>query len=354
VWNPQNYEDADYGLEPGESFEPDNALDGAHEVDLAEPHVMTVLGPILPDELGICLHHEHILCDPVAITRENADYRLDREDLAVEELEAYVTMNGRGIVDCSTRDYGRNAAGLVRIAGQVPVHIISVTGRHKHLHVSGLDRGKDVEALKSEFLRELQQGMDGTTARAGVIKLGTSLDEITDVEDATIRAVAAAHRVTGAPITTHTDEGTMALEQLERLESAGVDPSRVIVGHLDRRLSLEYLVAVARTGAFVSFDQVGKTSYGADADRAAMLVRLAEAGYGHQLLMSQDFAQRSLLLAYGGQPGLAYLLERFTLELMEAGAEALLVRDILIENTARALTILPPSRAKSGCQQAAV
>jgi phosphotriesterase-related protein len=350
VWNPQNYEDTDYGLDPDESFEPEDAADAAFDIDLAAPHVMTVLGPIPPDDLGICLHHEHILCDPVAVTREDPDYRLDREDLAAEELEAFVTMSGRGVVDCSTRDYGRDASGLVRVAGQVPVHIIAVTGRHKHLHAGRLEAATDVEALTTEFLGDLQQGMDGTFAKAGVIKVGTSLNEITDVEAATVRAAGAAHRATGAPITTHTEAGTRALEQLDRLGEEGVDPTRVIVGHLDRRMDWEFLLAVAKTGAFVSFDQVGKTTYGADADRAAVLVRLAEAGYGQQLLMSQDFAQRSLLLAYGGQPGLAYLLERFTLELMAAGAEALLVRTMLIENTARALTILPPSREDPGCQ----
>jgi 5-phospho-D-xylono-1,4-lactonase len=343
VWNPENYVDTDYGLEPGESFEPDDALERTYEVDPAAPHVMTVLGPILPEELGICLHHEHILCDPVAITDEDPDFRLDREDLAAEELEAFVTMNGRGIVDCSTRDYGRNAAGLLRIAGQVPVHVIGVTGRHKHLHAERMANARDVDALTDEFLQDLQEGMDGTAAKAGAIKLGTSLKAITDVEATTIQAAAAAHSATGAPVTTHAEEGTQALEQIERLQNAGVDPSRVIIGHLDRKMEWEYLVAVATSGAFVSFDQIGKTMYGPDADRAAMLVRLAEAGYGDQLLISQDFARRSMLLAYGGKPGLANLLERFTLELMAAGAEALLVRQMLVENAARALTILPPS-----------
>ncbi|HVL24883.1 MAG TPA: hypothetical protein VM450_12415 [Thermomicrobiales bacterium] len=342
MWNPRSYEDTDYGLDPGESFEPEDAFD-AEEIDLSQPHIMTVLGPILPEELGICLHHEHILCDPVAVTADDPDYRLDREDLAAEELEAYVTMNGRGIVDCSPRDYGRNAAGLVRIAGYEPVHILAVTGRHKHLHAERMPNAGDVDALTAEFLGDLRDGMDGTAARAGVIKIGTSRDEITDVEDAAIHAAAAAHVATGAPITTHTEEGTCALEQLDRLQAGGVDPARVIVGHLDRRMEWAYLVSIARTGAFISFDQVGKSAYGSDVDRATTLVRLAEAGYGAQLLISQDLARRSQLLAYGGAPGLAYLLERFTIELMEAGADAMLVRDILIENTARALTVMPPA-----------
>lgn len=345
MWDPRTYEDTDYGLDPDESFEPEDAYEA--EADLSGPHVMTVLGAIHPDELGICLPHEHILADPVAVTSADPDYRLDREDLAAEELEAYITMNGRGIVDCTPRDYGRDAAGLERLAGVMPLHIIAVSGRHKHLHAARMPNALDIDALAEEFTGDLVQGMDGTEARAGVIKIGTSLDEITDVERATITAAGLAHEATGAPITTHTDAGTMALEQLELLGKGGVTPDRVIVGHLDRRLDRDYLVEVGRTGAFLSFDQVGKPQFGSDADRARMLVELAEAGFADQLVISQDFARRSQLLAWGGRPGLAYLIERFTIELMEAGAEAMLVRAMLIDNPARALTIVPPGSGPS-------
>lgn len=345
MWNPESYEDTDYGLEPGETFEPEDAWQTYGDVSTDEPHIMTVLGPILPEELGICLHHEHLLCHPKAFASQDPDRVLDREDLAIEELEAFVTMNGRAIVECSPRDYGRNMAGLIRIAGKAPVHLVAVTGRHKHLHAAEMKNATDVAALESEFVADLREGADGTEGRAGVIKIGTSLNEVTAVEEATIRAAAIAHGVTGAPITTHTEGGTMAREQMSLLESYGVDPRRVIIGHLDRKLEFDYLVDVAKTGAFVSFDQVGKDNLDGDTDRAWMLLHLAEAGYAAQLLVSQDLARRSLFLAYGGQPGLAYLLERFLLLLMEAGAEAMLVRKLLVENTASALTIHPPGKA---------
>lgn len=342
MWNPESYEDTDYGLDPGETFEPEDAWATYQDVSVDEPHIMTVLGPIMPDELGICLHHEHLLAHPTSVADEEPDYVLDREDFATEELEAYVTMNGRALVECSTRDYGRNVSGLVRIAGQVPVHLIAVTGRHRDMHAARMRNASDISSLTAEFVADLQDGMDGTAARAGVIKIGTSLNEVTAVENATIQAASATHVLTGAPVTTHTEAGTMALEQISLLEDRGVDPGRVIVGHLDRKMEWDYMVDVAQTGAYLSFDQVGKVHVGKDSDRAEMLIRLAEAGYADQLLISQDMARRSSFLAYGGQPGLAYLLERFLLILMEAGAEALLVRNMLIENTARALTIHPP------------
>lgn len=342
MWTPESYEDTDYGLDSGETFEPDDAWNAYQDVPVDEPHIMTVLGPIAPGELGICLHHEHLLCRPEAVAADDPDLVLDREDFAAEELEAFVTMNGRAVVECSPRDYGRNIAGLVRIAGQVPVHVIAVTGRHKDLHSARMMNAIDMESLKAEFTADLRDGADGTDARTGVIKVGTSLGEVTAAERATIAAAAAAHVATGAPITTHTEAGTMALEQISLLEAGGVDPRRVIIGHLDRKMEFDYLVNVATTGACISFDNVGNGHSGSDADRANMLLRLAEAGYADQLLISQDIARRSSMIAYGGQPGLAYVLERFLLMLMEAGAEALLVRNMLVENTSRALTIHPP------------
>ena len=345
MWDPRTYEDTDYGLDPGERFEPEDAFEP--EVDLSAPHVMTVLGAIRPDDLGVCLTREHILCDPVALTADSPDYRLDREDLATEELEAFITMNGRGIVDCTPRDYGRDAAGLVRLAGVLPLHIVAVTGRHKHLHAARMPDSLDVDGLSVEFIADLRKGMDGTGARAGAIMVGTSPDQVTAVERAAIQAAGRAHAATGAPVTTHTEEGIMALEQLQLLGDGGVAPERVIVGSLDRRLDRDSLAAVARTGAFLSFDQVGKPGPGSDRERARMLVELAEAGFAGQLLISQDVARRSELLAWGGGPGLAYLMERFTIELMEAGAEALLVRAMLVDNPARALTIVPPGAVVS-------
>jgi predicted metal-dependent phosphotriesterase family hydrolase len=342
VWDPRSYEDTDYGLEPGESFEPTDAWDVETGVSEDMPHVMTLLGPIDPLDLGVCLHHVHLLCNPVALTSENPDYRLDDPARAEDEIEAFVTMNGRSLVDCSTRDYGRLVYELVDIAGWVPVHLIGVTGRHKHLHASRMPNATDVDALAAEFIGELKQSIEDTSARAGVIKIGTSLDEITEVEAATIEAAAIAHRETGAPITTHTEDGTMALEQIERLGDGGVRPDRVIIGHLDRKpMDPAYLREIASTGAFLSFDQIGKSDRFTDADRAAVLLDLVRDGYEDQILLSEDYGRKSLHLSYGGAPGLAYLQEWFMVMLMDVGLDAMTIRKMVVENPARALTIRP-------------
>jgi len=90
--------------------------------------------------------------------------------------------------------------------------------------------------VAAESIRYLTAGIDGSEVRAGAIKAGTSLNAITLVEETCLRGAARAHRATGAPLTTHTERGTMAPEQLAILREERVDPARVIVGHLDFRL----------------------------------------------------------------------------------------------------------------------
>ena len=82
-------------------------------------------------------------------------------------------------------------------------------------------------------MAEITDGIGDTGIKAGVVKLTSSKDEITDYEKMFFAAGAKAQRETGVPIITHTQEGTMAPEQAEFLLSEGADPDRVMIGHMD-------------------------------------------------------------------------------------------------------------------------
>ncbi len=337
MWDPRNYEDTDFGLEEGESFEPDDAWEW-DEVDLSAQHVMTVLGPIEVEELGICLPREHVLASPPEASGLDDTHRLDRVDLATEELEMYFTSGGRSIVDSSTADYGRDLSGLVTIARQVPVNIVATTGRRQHQFAALMPNALDEGAIQAELEADIAGPI-----RPGVITFGTSLDQITDEERVAGLAAATVAVRHGYPVATHAEAGTMAHEQLDLVESRGLDPGRVTIGNLDQKLDFEYLKSIAKRGAWLAFDHVGQVRFGRDRARAEMIVRLAEAGLAGQLLVSQGLARQSDFVSHGGT-GWTHLLERFTLELMERGASAMLVRDLLIENPARALAIHPPTK----------
>lgn len=330
--------DYDWGLALGERFEPDELED---DLTIDQPHVMTALGPISPGALGVTLHHEHVIAKPMDVGQQDSDLLLDSVDAAIAELEDAFFLGLRGIVDMTPADYGRDIRAIQWVAQRVPVHVIVVTGHHKHLHAAPWVGDGTIAEIAATNIGEIQNGIGETAVRAGVIKAGTSLNEITEVEERVLRAAARAHLATGTPISTHTDKGTMALEQIAILREEGVDPERVVIGHLDFALDEDYLLRVLDTGAFVSFDQVSKTKYASDEDRAAMLAKLASRGHLGQLLVSGDLARKSYWLAYGGAPGFRYLLESFPVTLMEAGFSASDVRTILVDNPELALTTHP-------------
>lgn len=336
----------DYGLAPGESFEPEDDDSTLESFDLSQPHIMTVLGPITPDVLGVCLVHEHLLCDPVAVAASDSDYRLDDPHATLAELEDFANVGGRAIVDCSTKDYGRDPDGLYWLAQRAPVHLVMVTGRHKALHARRLSARQSVDDLTAEIMAEINDGVGRHRVRPGVIKIGTSEREVKPVEETAIRAAAHAQRLTGLTITTHTEAGTFADRQLDLLEAEGVAPARVILGHLDRNMDLGYLRSLLDRGAFVSFDQIGKAYYGPDEPKARLLATLIGDGYQDQLLISMDLARKSLLRAYGGSPGWVYMIERFALMLMDEGLAATQVRALLTTNPARALATVPADTSR--------
>jgi 5-phospho-D-xylono-1,4-lactonase len=323
----------DFGLERGERFEPEEI---ETPIDTGQPHVMTALGPIDPSALGLTLHHEHVIARP----RHGGDDDLHLDDPAcsLAELEDAFYLGLRTIVDMSTADYGRDITDIRWVAQRSPVHIVIATGHHKELYAGPYVGNASVDEIAATMISELRDGIAGSDIRAGVVKAGTSFNAIGDVEERVLRAAAISHLETGASISTHTERGTMALDQISLLQELGVDPGRVILGHLDFQLDLDYLTPILETGAWVSFDQISKEKYAPDTERAAMIMQLTDRGYLGQLLISGDLARKSYLLSYGGSPGLRYLIEQFPLMLMEAGLSASQVRTLLI-NPARVLTI---------------
>ncbi len=326
-------ETIDFGLEPGETFEP---VVEEEPFDLARPHIMTALGPVDPTDLGLTLHHEHIIANPPG---DDTDLVINDPHRALTELEAFEQVGGRTIVDMTTADYGRNVEAMAWIAERSPVHIVLATGHHKHQYAAPYLGGRTADEIAAISIRELTEGIGESGIRPGVIKAGTSLNVITPVEERVLRAAARAHLATGAPISTHTEQGTMALEQIALLQAEGVDPAQVIIGHQDRWLEEAHLREVLGTGAFVSFDQISKAHFGSDRDRAAMVARLVEVGFVDQLLVSGDLARKSAQPAYGGSPGWTYLVDAFPLMLMDAGLSAPTIRQLYFDNPARALTI---------------
>jgi 5-phospho-D-xylono-1,4-lactonase len=300
--------------------------------------IRTVTGDIAPDQLGICLPHEHLYGQPPEEFSEPS-LILDDETGAVEEMQAFYKAGGRAIVEMTTPDYGRDVAVVQRISRASGVHVIAATGHNKE-KFSAAYLQASVEEMTERFVREVTEGMDGTDGRAGVIKASSTLNEISPLAEKLFRAAARAHHKTGAPISTHTEAGTMALEQVEILKSEGVAPEHIIIGHLDRKLEIDYHLKLAATGVYFGYDQIGKAKYYPDEQRADGIVALINAGYGKQILLAGDIARWTGWCKHGGK-GFTHILQSFVPLLRERGLSQAAIDDLLIHNPARVLTYEP-------------
>ena len=222
--------------------------------------------------------------------------------------------------------------------------IVCAAGYNKDPFLAPFVNGVSVEELTERFVREIVEGIDDTGIRAGLVKASSTLDEISPVAEKVFRAAAAAHLRTGAPVSTHAEAGTMALEQVRLLESAGVDPRRVVIGHMDRKLDLSYHLEVASTGVFLGYDQISKVQYYLDRERAEAIAHLVDAGHGSQILLGGDLARRTYWPAWGHAegPGFVYILKGFVPRLREIGVSDAAVDDLLTNNPARAFAFSEP------------
>lgn len=300
--------------------------------------IRTVGGDIAPGDLGLCDAHEHLFLDTPL---QPGDAFLNVE-AAITEAETLIEAGARGVVDWTPLGLGRSPEGLVAVSEATGLHVVAATGLHRDAHYRRDDpfRTQSSEALASLFAAEIQSGMDGTRARAGIIKVGASYHHLTSFEQTAFEAAARAHAVTNAPVGVHTEYGTMGLLLVERLVGASVPPERVILAHIDRNPDPGEHAETAAAGAWLQFDGPGRTKYYPDSTILALIASLADRGYADRLLIGGDTSHRVSLRVYGGGPGLDYTLARFKPRLeRELGTE--LAEQLFVRNPMRAFAFEP-------------
>jgi 5-phospho-D-xylono-1,4-lactonase len=203
----------------------------------------------------------------------------------------------------------------------------------------------DVAEITSWMVNEVSIGItrlskdqpraEFSRARAGIIKASSSLNTANANEQKVFEAAAQAHHITQAPISTHTEKGTWGLEQAQFFLEHKVNPQKVLIGHLDLKPELPYLLEVAKTGVNISLDQFGKEKYLPDLERVNLIVQLCEAGFETQIIIGGDMARKSYFKSYGGNPGLEHIPITVKKMLVQAGLSSETIESILIHNPRR-------------------
>ena len=312
--------------------------------------VRTVLGDVDPSVLGVTLGHEHLMTHPPASVTD-ADLVMDDAEAATRELESFKRAGGGALVEMTTVDYGRDAAELEQVSRASGVHVIAATGFNKGKFAEAMTAGASVEDIERWMTDEVTVGVrpfgppgpraERSSARAGLVKASSSLNAASPNERKVFEAACAVHGRTGVPIGTHTEKGTWALEQVAVFLGHRVDPGKVLIGHLDLKPDLPYLLEVAASGVNLGLDQFGKEKYLPDEERVRLIVRLCEAGHARQLILSGDMARKTYFKSHGGGPGLEHIPTRVRAMLEQAGLGRDTIHDILIHNPRRWLGFRP-------------
>lgn len=293
--------------------------------------IRTILGDIDPARLGVCHAHEHVVIPPSHMTDRWPDFLHDDEDRIVEELTAFRTAGGGAMVDASPGGAGRDVAAMARVSRKAGVHIVAATGVHLTQYYADPADHRSADELADWFCREIEQGIDRTAHRAGVIKVAGSRDRLSDWERRTFIAAARAHVATGCPILTHTEQGTAAMEQIELLAAHGADLAHVVLSHLDRNVDVDLHDKVLRTGVRVEYDSPFRWQPEQGNPTLDLMVQLVPR-FPKQIMLGMDAARTRYWRSYGGWPGLDGLLTRFVPMLRERGVSQQLIDRVLIDN----------------------
>lgn len=307
--------------------------------------IRTIFTDLPPEELatGSTLFHEHL---SAAYSRTELQPTLPPPNSAdpgpvIEDVRAAVQGGVTCIVDGGHPDMGRNMEHLRQISRETGVHVVASGGYYRQstypLEISSQSEDQIATDLAAE----------ATALRYGAFGEIGQMPDMTDFttdERKVFRAVGKAHVLTGLPIFTHSPYGTgpnvpreIGLRQLDLLESVGVDPQHVTIGHvccLDDP-SAEIIKQVAMRGAFVGFDRVtgGRVE---DSQKVETIMAFLEAGYGDKLLLSTDLRRE-----------FNRTISVFVPKLLAAGVDQETIRTVLADNPARFLAFLPREAASA-------
>jgi len=336
--------------------------------------VDTVLGPVAAAELGPTLVHEHLFIDtrtttqraeshlgePLALhnyylSRRNDDNPhclvLDSVSEATDEVRHFAAAGGGTVVEVTPICLGRQPSRLVEVSRASGVKVVMGGGFYDHDYHDARVHEWPVERLTDLIVRDCVEGAEaagpGGPVKAGVIgEIGLSWPMI-DCERKALVAASRAQARTAKALIIHPGRHPAApREAFEVATGAGADAERIVLCHLDRTLDDPGAVAdLARRGAYVSFDLFGHESsfypysdfaMPNDAMRLKLIRAVADRGFEHRIVLSQDIYSKAHWVLYGGE-GYAHILRDVVPVMDRFGIDEAFRHLLLVENPALAI-----------------
>ena len=313
--------------------------------------VMTVKGPIHPEDMGLTLIHEHIMVDWVGA--DSTGYqRWDRAnvvEVALPYLEAIKKQGVGTFLDCTPAYLGRDPYVLKALADSTGLHILTNTGYYgsgQNKYIPKDKQSATAKAMASDWIGEYKNGIDGSGIRPGFIKISVENEEnLSDIHTNLITAAGLTHLATGLTIVSHTGGDAPAMAQIKVLKEMGVSPSAFVWTHAQGGTLKGYMQA-AKEGTWISLDNINASNSNEDGSIGNIdwfvqtLTKVKEMGILDHILISHDAGWYNVGQKNGGDyRGYTDLFTELIPKLQQNGFTEKDIDILLRQNPKRAYTI---------------
>ena len=278
---------------------------------MSDNTVMTVLGPVSPEALGVVDAHSHLHIGVVAGGAADAPVLVDEAGIG-RELAAFRAAGGGAIVDCQPGGCGRDGRALRRLSEQTGVHVVASTGFHRRRYYppDAPLFALSAEAAADLFRDEIANGLvetrdDGRSPVAfpGVIKIAAEASlEASPL--ALFEAAAAVARETGYAVEMHTERGAAVESLLAFFVARNLSPERLVFCHVDNRPDFGLHRELAQAGVLLEYDTFFRPKYEPERHVWPLIRQMAGAGLTDHVALATDMAEPGLWAELGGAPGL--------------------------------------------------
>lgn len=253
--------------------------------------VPSVSGPLDTSALGFTLMHEHVFVLSEGVVA-NFPRLWDAEGQAASAVERLKEAKAHGvdtIVDLTVLGLGRDVATVRAIAKAAGIQVIVATGLYTYDALPHYFESRDANVMADLFVQDIEEGIQGTDIRAGILKCATDEQGVTTGVEKALRAVARAHRRTGTPISTHTHAASrQGLAQQDIFEQEGVDLGRVVIGHSGDTEDIAYLEKLISRGSYIGMDRFGLEQLLPTEKRVGVIAELCRRGHAGKMVLSHD------------------------------------------------------------------
>ena len=255
--------------------------------------VNTVLGPLDTSKIGLALMHDHILGAAGGIPQVYPELLgKNYKERIMKGLTSAREAGINTIVDADTFDLGRSVKILAEVSKLSGVNIICCSGWFGEL--PGYFGSFTADQYAQIFAREVREGIEGTSIKAGILKSAADFGGVTPNGALLLRGVARAQLLTGVPIMLHSySPDQIGRQQIEILKEEGVDLRRVKLDHSTDTKDMEYLEWVIKQGCYLGMDRlpgihVPPLARVSPEGRVKTIKDLIDAGYADRILLGHD------------------------------------------------------------------